>query len=198
MIKIGLPPVAATTPQLEQIKTDLNLGLAWQMDGLEPTLREGIGNPCELANFIGGTVAYRFVPNSSTEAFVNWDVPMTWARGTDLYAAVHWSPGASTNTGNVRWGMEFVGGKVGFTFNTTPQYFYILGAADGTAWKHIQSVSDPYPATYVEVNKRFLIRFFRDGAHVDDTFPDDAFLVGVDFYYQVDRSGQPTIIPPYA
>lgn len=197
MIKIGTPPVAATTQQIEQLKTDMNLGLAWQMDGLEPTLRDGVGNPCELANFIGNTLAYRFVPGSVMEAFVNWDVPLQYASGTDLYASIHWSPGGSTNVGNVRWGIEFVGGNVNSTFNLTPQYFYILGAATGTAWLHVQSVSDPYPSMFVEPNKRFLMRLFRDGAHVDDTFPDDAYMIGIDFYYQTDRSGRNSITPPY-
>lgn len=169
----------------------------WMMEGLEPTLREGIGNPCELANFIGGTVAYRFVPGSTTEVFVNWDVPLNWAPGTDLHAAIHWSPGASTGTGNVRWAFEFVQAAVGGTFPPSSAFFYVNGAADGTAYKHIQSVSDPYPGAYAAPNMRFLIRVFRDGGHVSDTFPDDAFIVGVDFYYKVGKFGAPSFSPPY-
>lgn len=73
---------------------------AWMMDGLEPTLREGVGNPAELAMFIGN-------------------------------------------------------------------------------------------------NQRFLLRLFRDGADAADTFPDNAYLVGIDFYYQVDQFGTPSYTPPY-
>lgn len=189
-----------THAELDGNFTDLaaRTAQAWMMDGLEPTLRDGVGNPCELANFVGNTLAYRFVPDSVMEAYVNWDVPFNWSPGTDVYAAIHWSPGASANIGNVRWGMEFVGGRVGQTFSTTTQFFYINGTADGTAWKHIQSVSDPYPSIFVEPNKRFLIRLFRDGAHVGDTFPDDAFMVGVDFYYQVSKFGTPSFTPPFS
>lgn len=170
--------------------------LAWMMDGLEPTLREGFGNPAELATFIGNTTAYLFVPNATSETYVNWDVPFNWATGTDLYAAIHWSPGNSTATGNVRWGIEFTSAPVGGVFGAT-QTFYVLGSADGTAYKHIQSVSAAYPGSGVTYNQRFLIRLFRDGANGADTFPDNAYLVGIDFYYQVDQFGTPSFTPPY-
>lgn len=171
--------------------------LSWVMDGLEPTLRDGVGNPCELATFVGNTTAYQFVNGSVSEAFVNWDVPFNWATGTDLYAAIHWSPRESTATGNVRWGFEFVSAPVNGTFPTSTTFFYVLGAADGTAYRHIQSVSAPYPGASVVPNQRFLIRVFRDGADPADTFPADAYMVGVDFYYQVNKFGTPSYTPPY-
>lgn len=177
---------------------DARTAQAWMMEGLEPTLREGIGNPCELSTFIGNTVAYRFVPGSVSEAYSNWDVPFNWATGTDLYAAIHWSPGPSTNSGTVRWGFEFVEAAVNGTFPTSTTFFYVNGTADGTARKHIQSVSAPYPGAGAAPNMRFLIRMFRDGAHVTDTFPDDAFMIGVDFYYQVSKFGTPSFTPPYS
>lgn len=170
--------------------------LAWMMDGLEPTLREGFGNPAELATFRGNTTAYLFVPTAVSETYVNWDVPFNWASGTDLYAAIHWSPAASANTGNVRWGLEFTTAPVNGTFGATTTV-YVLGSADGTAWKHIQSISAAYPGSGVSPNQRFLIRLFRDGADGADTFPDDAYLVGIDFYYQVNKFGTPSYTPPY-
>lgn len=169
---------------------------AWMMDGLEPTLREGVGNPAELATFVGNTVAYSFVPTATSETFVNWDVPFNWKTGTDLYAAIHWSPANSTATGNVRWGLEFTAAPVNGVFGAT-QTVYVTGSADGTAFKHIQSVSSAYPGSGVNYNQRFLIRLFRDGANAADTFPDDAYLVGIDFYYQVDQFGTPSYTPPY-
>lgn len=169
---------------------------AWMMDGLEPTLREGVGNPAELATFIGNTVAYSYVPSAVSETYVNWDLPFNWAAGTDLYAAIHWSPGNSTATGNVRWGLEFTTAAVGGVFGST-QTVYVLGSADGTAYKHIQSISAAYPGSSVNYNQRFLLRLFRDGADAADTFPDNAYLVGIDFYYQVDQFGTPSYTPPY-
>lgn len=169
---------------------------AWAMDGLEPTLREGVGNPAELVSFIGNTVTYGFVPDSTSEVYVNWDLPFSYALGTDLYAALHWSPGNSTATGNVRWGLEFTAAAVGEVFGAT-QTFYVLGAADGTAYKHIQSVSSPYPGAATNINQRFFIRLFRDGNDVSDTFSAMAYLLGIDFYYQVNKFGVPSFTPPY-
>lgn len=168
--------------------------VAWMMDGLEPTLREGVGNPAELAAFKGNTIAYEFVPGSTMETYVNWDVPFNWKTGTNLYAAIHWSPGNSTNTGDVRWGLEFTSAAVNGVFPDTTT-IYVLGSADGTAFKHIQSVSGAYSGA--EINQRFLIRLFRDGANGADTFPDNAYLIGIDFYYQVDKFGTPSYTPPY-
>jgi len=157
---------ALTWTELDGNFTDLagRTNEAWQMDGLEPTLRDGLGNPAQLVDFKGGTFVLSFSGTAMEEAFLNWDVPLEWAPGTDLYAAIHWSPGASTAAGNVRWGFEFT-----------------TAAIDGVA----------------APNQRFLIRFFRDATNGADTFPDTAYLVGVDFYYRVSKFGTPSYTPPF-
>lgn len=175
---------------------DTRTSIGWAMDGLEPTLREGFGNPAELSSFIGNTTAYAFVENATSETFLSWDVPLNWVPGTDLYAAIHWSPGNSTATGSVRWGLEFTTAPVNGVFGAT-QAFYVVGSADGIAYKHFQSVSAPYPGAAVVKNQRFLIRAYRDGADAADTFPATAYLIGIDFYYQVGSFGTPSFVPPF-
>lgn len=170
---------------------------AWYMEGLEPTLRSGFGNPAELASFKGNTTAYEFVPGSVMETYVNWDVPFSWAPGTDLYAAIHWSPAASTNTGTVRWGLEFTYAAVNGTFPDTSTFYVDTTVSTSSAWKHIQAVSSPFSGSLVAPNMRFLIRLFRDGAASEDTFPDNAYLLGIDFYYRVNKFGTPSFTPPY-
>lgn len=170
--------------------------VAWAMDGLEPTVREGLGNPAELMQFRDNIYVYAYAPGSLSESFTNWDVPFSWAPGTDLYLAFHWSPGASTATGTVRWGIDYIWAEVNGTFNSQVTEYYDV-AADGTAYKHFQSVSTPFPGNLAAPNMRFLLRIFRDGAATEDTFPADAFLFGVDFYYQVNKFGTPSFTPPY-
>lgn len=170
---------------------------SWAMDGLEPDVRSGAGNPAELTTFRGGIVAYSYVSNAMTESFANWDVPFDWEAGTDLYLAFHWSPGNSTATGTVRWGIEYIGAAVNGTFFAPVTEYYDV-AADGTAYKHYQSLSTPFPGNQAAHNQRFLIRIFRDGAAAQDTFPADVFLLGVDFYYRRSKFGQATLTPPYA
>lgn len=169
---------------------------AWAMDGIETSVREGVGNPAELLPFIGDISAYAYSPTSMMESFANWDVPFNWAPGTDLYLAFHWSPGNSTATGNVRWGIDYTWASVGDTFGSQVTEYY-SAAADGTAYKHYQTVSTPFPGEDADYNTRFLLRVFRDGANAADTFPGDAFLIGVDFYYQVNKFGTPSFTPPY-
>lgn len=170
---------------------------AWAMEGLEPTLREGVGNPAELATFKGNTLAYLFVDGSVSETYVNWDLNFEWAVGTDVYAALHWSPAASTATGTVRWGLEFTGAPVNGTFPDTTTIYIDSTVSSSSPWKHIQAVSAAYSGTGLEVNTRFLIRLFRDGAAAQDTFADGVYLLGIDFYYQVDKFGTPSFTPPY-
>jgi len=190
---------ALTYAELDGNFTDLagRTNPSWQMDGLEPTLREGVGNPAELAGFKGNTVAYLFIDGSVSETFVNWDVPLQWATGTDLYAAIHWSPGASTNTGTVRWALEFTAAPVNGTFPDTTTFYIDSNVSTASAWKHIQAVSDPYPGSAAASNQRFLIRLYRDGDSGTDTFAAGAYLIGIDFYYQVNKFGTPSFTPPY-
>lgn len=187
-----------TWNELDGNFTDLagRTNLAWAMDGLEPSVREGAGNPAELVPFYDGIAAYAYVPNALSESYTNWDVPFSWAPGTDLYLAFHWSSGNSTATGSVRWGIEYTGAAVNGVF-FPPITEYYDAPSDGTAYKHYQTVSTPFPGSQANYNIRFLIRIFRDGAAPEDTFPADAFLLGIDFYYQVNKFGTPSFTPPY-
>ena len=170
---------------------------AWMMDGVEPTIEPGVGNPAELKPFLGGINAYAYAPGSLSESYANWDVPFNWKADTDLYLALHYSPGASSAMGDIRWGLEFTWAPVNGTFSNPTSTQYIVAPCSGTPYLHCQTVSAPFPGSLAQANMRFLIRIFRDGFSGPDTFPDDAFLVGVDFYYQVDKFGLPSFTPPY-
>lgn len=170
---------------------------AWAMDGVEPSVREGAGTPAELLPFLGSISAYAYAPGAMSESFANWDVPFEWKVGTDLYLAFHYSPGPSTNMGTVRWGIDYTWATVNGTFQNPPVTEYYDVECHGTAYLHCQAVSTPFPGASAESNMRFLLRIFRDGAAVEDTFPDDIFLIGVDFYYQVDKFGLQSYLPPY-
>jgi hypothetical protein len=188
-----------THAELDGNFTDLagRTALSWQMDGLEPSVMEGLGNPAELTQFYDGIYAYAYAPNALNGSFANWDVPFQWATGTDLYLAFHWSPGSSTATGTVRWCIEYTGAFVMGTFFEPITEAYNSPHPDSMPYMHHQEVSTPFPGNQVEPNMRFLLRIYRDGAHPDDTFPDPAFLLGVDFYYQTNKFGTLSFTPPY-
>lgn len=187
-----------TWNELDGNFTDLagRTDVAWVMEGVEPSIREGFGNPAELILFYGNVAAYAYAPNALSESYASWDVPFSWAPGTDLYLAFHWSPGASSATGTIRWGIEYTGAPVdGIFFPPITEYYDVV--CDGTAYEHHQSISTPFPGSQADYNTRFLVRIFRDGAAPEDTFPADVFLIGVDFYYQANKFGTPSFTPPY-
>ncbi len=175
---------------------DARTASAWMMGGVEPAVRES--DPAAPAlNLLRGNVrAYEYFAGETSESWANFDVPFNWEPGTDIYAAVHWTPGASTSTGSPRFGLEFTYAAVNGTFPAS-QTQYIAGASDGTAYKHYQALSAPFSGALAQPNMRFLIRVFRDGTNVADTFPDGLFIVGVDFYYRVSKFGLPSYLPPY-
>ncbi len=170
--------------------------LAWVMEGVEPSPRPGDPDGAEPNLFRNGIYAYTYFAGQTTQAYANFDVPFDWATDTDLYAAIHWSPGNSTATGDVRFGLEFTYANVDGTFGASDT-FYISGTSDGTAYKHYQSISSSFPGTLVEANTRFLIRIFRDGGNVADTLAADLFIVGFDLYYQTNKFGLASFSPPY-
>lgn len=188
-----------THAELDGNFTDLaaRTATAWAMDGLEPSVREGAGNPAELVPFYGNIAGYSYAAGSVSESFTNWDVPLSWAPGTDLYLAFHWSPGNSNASGTVRWCIEYTGAGVDGLFFAPITEFYDSPHSANMAYHHHQVVSTPFPGSQAMPNMRFLIRIYRDGAAVQDTFPDPAFLLGVDFYYQVSKFGTPSFTPPY-
>lgn len=170
--------------------------LAWVMEGVEPSPRPGDPDGAEANVFIDNVYAYKYFAGQTTQSYANFDVPFNWATGTDLYAAIHWSPGNSTATGNVRFGLDFTYAPVNGVFGST-QTFYVSGTSDGTAYKHYQSVSSAFSGSLAEANTRFVIRIFRDGGNVADTLNADIFIVGFDLYYQTNKFGLASYLPPY-
>ena len=179
--------------------------LSWSQIGAEPTVREGNPNSPQLSNFRDGLYEYVYIPGALNEAYLNFDVPYDYAVGTDLTLGVHWSPGSSVSTGTVRFGLEFIyawSGAPGAntTFGPSQTVYVDCTQATGTAYAsyiNFNAPADNFPAAMVQQNMRFLVRFFRDGLSVVDTFPDPIFVIGVDFFYQIDRFGTATKSPPF-
>lgn len=180
--------------------------LAWSQIGSEPTVREGDVNAPGLSNFRDGLYEYSYINGVLNQSYLNFDVPFDYAVGTDLMVGVHWSPGSSTSTGTVRFGFEFTyawayAPGANTVFGPSQTVYINCSQADGTAYAHYINFNDPasnFPAAGVQQNMRFLVRFFRDGANVADTFAAPIFVIGVDFFYQTNRFGTATKVPPFA
>lgn len=138
-----------------------------------------------------GAYAYAFDDSTVESLFVSFHLDHDYKIGTAFYPHVHWSPGNSTNTGVVRWGIEWTAQQghqqgTGFTVTT---FTYIEQAASGIPYEHhVAEVPDPgITIAGAEPDMMILCRIFRDASHVNDTFTDDAFGFTIDGHYQTDH-----------
>lgn len=165
----------------------------WQMDNAEIQVREGESAAPILSPFLGGIYLWMFPGGQFSEAFVQWDVGMGYKANTDVYVGVHWST-ATSHTGTVRWGFEFTYAKLHEQFISPPITVYIedSGISGDPYYNHV-TVNDPMlalPGSLVEPNTIIMAKFFRDGAHPNDTKDADVFVTSIDLYYQVDAVGK--------
>lgn len=179
---------------------------AWAVFSIVPEVRPGDVDAPQLTLFRGGLYEYVYFQGQVSNSYANFSVPMDYAPGTDLKAAVQWTPGNFTHDGNVRFGMEFsyawAYGSPSAPTNhafSEPQTVYTLAAGhtNMTYHQHTKFFEATIPGSEVQPNMRFLIRFFRDGASELDTFAGDIFVTGLGFYYQRNKLGQPDVLPPF-
>lgn len=138
--------------------------------------------------FRGGIYAYEFSASAMHEVWISFHVEHSYLPGSIMYPHVHWAT-AGTNTGIVRWGMEYSVAK-GYdrqAFPTTTTV-YVEQAAHATPYMHqiaenITTAS--IPATNLEPDSIIMMRIFRDANHANDTCTDAAFGLMVDLHYQV-------------
>lgn len=133
-----------------------------------------------------GLKAWEFSATAMNEIWLSpLHLDHTATRNTPLYLHIHWTTGG-TNTGVVRWGIEYSIAKghnqEAFPATTT---VYLEQAASGTAYKHmIVEVPDVSAVTAsVEPDSLLLARVFRDGGHANDTCTDTAFGLMMDVHY---------------
>lgn len=165
-------------------------GLTWN-DIIMPisNLKLGVTQPAWTL-IVGSIYGYVFEDAKTEEVHGCNEVFHDYKEGSDIYAHAHWSP-TTTNTGTVRFGLEYAWrnvGEDGMTTNTV----YAEQAASGTIGMH-QLVEFPaISGTGKKVGSNFCLRFFRDGSHTNDTFTGGAFVPTIGFHYQSDTLGSRT------
>lgn len=181
---------------------DTRTALGWRDNIVELKVDSSSPNAPTLEAFRGSILAWKFPANELTEAHSAWHIDHDYALGTKLYVHVHWSP-KTTNTGTVRWGFEYTVAKghqqQAFPTTTT---VYVEQAATGTAYLHYVgevSESDAIDGAVlgIEPDTVILVRLFRDGAHVNDTFESDVFVSFIDLHYQANRATTPFKAPNF-
>lgn len=172
--------------------------LAWAMVSVEPSVRSGSPNAPELEPWHGGISASAYYPDQTMECFATFDVPYDWVAGTGFRFGIHFTVGNTTLTGNVRLSREFTVASPGGVFPTPTVGGGSSVAIDGTPYKMYQLFSpSAYPGTGLSPNTAIVNRFFRDGENALDTFEEKIYILGIDFYYQRNKFGQPNYQAPY-
>jgi hypothetical protein len=179
---------------------DTRTALGWRDNIVQLDVQVGNADAPTLNVFRDGIKAYTFFAGEMSEAFANFHIDHDYAPGTALYPHVHWAI-TSTETGTVRWGVEwtYAKGHGQMAFGPT-QTVYVEQAADGVAYKHfVAEVSDAnaIPGTGIETDGIIMCRFFRDGAHPNDTLNADVFVFCVDLHYQASQHTTPGKSPPF-
>lgn len=197
------PQVDDTVWLLHQDSIVVAIG-AWEGHGgwddlRTPLLRAttGSGTPT-LAAFRGGLYAYSFSQTTMNELFFDVQLPHGWVPGTALHPHIHWSPGNSTNTGVVRWGLEYAWANAvnppGNVF-PAPTTVYVEQAAGGTPYQQQIASFPAIDGAGMRLSSVLLCRLFRDAAHVNDTFTTGAFGISSDFHHLVSSVGSSDEFP---
>lgn len=137
-----------------------------------------------------GVYALAFDKDTDEEVFFDIQLPHNWKLGTDLHPHVHWAP-SNTNTGDVTWKLEYTIATPGAVFGNT---VFLSGtqAGSGSALNHQAiDLSDIDMSAYVnvlDISIMLICRLFRDVSDADD-YNADAFLLEIDFHYQIDTLG---------
>lgn len=185
---------------------DARTAQRWYSITVTPEVRPDDVDAPQLTLFRGGIYQYAYFQGQLSSAYASFAVPMDYAAGTDLKAAVQWTPGNFTDDGEVRFGLEYVFawayGSPTAPMNhafSEPAFVYTqaAGHTNMTYHQHTKFFETTIPGSIVEPNMRFLIRFFRDGSNPLDTFAGDVFVTGLGFYYQRNKFGQPDVLPPF-
>lgn len=177
----------------------------------EVVVKSGANAP-SLATFRDGITAYAFSASAMNECFANFHIIHDYtATGGDVsypgmvYPHVHFGVN-TTSTGVVRWGVEYTLARrydsTGTrTFGATSTLYIEYTIGSGMQYAHIVAEaatgSGIANGGILETDSLILTRFFRDAEHVNDTYPDDVYLLTVDIHYPCDHSQTPSRFPPF-
>lgn len=149
--------------------------------------RAGANAPT-FAAFKGGIYTNRFDDGAvAMEVHGSFEMQHDYKAGSALSVHVHWSP-TTTNTGNIRWGLEYTIASKDETFPTTTT-IYVTQAGSGVVDRQQMVSFADISGTGVDITDVLAFRLFRDSNNAADTFTGNAFLHQVGIHYEADTCG---------
>lgn len=120
--------------------------------------------------------------------FFTVQLPHAWKEGTDIEAHVHWVP-EDNATGNVRWLLTYSWANIGGAFGASAP-LPVNGAAPGVANVHALAELGTIAGAGKTLSSMLVCSLKRESGNAGDTFTGkNAYLLEIDFHYQVDKFG---------
>lgn len=149
-------------------------------------LKPGSSSPT-WATVLGGLQGWTFDAAAVEELQGCEEVLHDYKEGSDIIVHIHWRP-TTTNTGTVRWGLEYSWTNIGATATSTST-IYVEQASTGVVGRH-QIIPFPTIAgTGQKIGSMFQCRLFRDASNVADTYTGEAFMAQFGIHYERDTLG---------
>jgi hypothetical protein len=114
-------------------------------------------------------------------------LPNAYKEGSDIHPHVHWAA-TTNNAGDVKWNIDYYWQNVEDAIPVLDTISAVT-AASGAAWRLQESSFANISGAGKRVGSVLICRLWRDPTDLQDTYPDDAALVSVDFHYEVDSAG---------
>lgn len=146
----------------------------------------------DLAGTSQGVYTFQFSATVENELFGSIQMPHRWKLGSAISPHLHWSPGASTNPGAVRWGLEYTiasavaGANIDYPVTVLNE---VDQAAGGVANRHQIAEFTDIVMTGQRASCVILFRLYRAATHANDTFTAVAHGLSFDIHFQADSGG---------
>lgn len=134
-----------------------------------------------------GVYGLAFSNVTDEEVFFTVQMSHKYKQGTDIHPHVHWAP-SDADSGGVTWGLEYTWVNIGGTFGNTV-IITSDDVTDTTALKHHYSDFPDITGTSKNISSILMCRLFRDISDANDTYAHDAFLLEIDFHFEIDTIG---------
>lgn len=180
-------------------------GDGWFDVPMEISVQSGAQDAPSWMEFEDGFGLYAFSPDTLTVARADIHLNHDYTPATMIYPHFHWTTNTNAS-GVVRFGVTWKYARrddaaSGVRRFTAPQTIYVEHTVSaGEVGFH--QVSEPadgngiYHADF-DVDGIILCKFFRDGEHVNDTFPGQVFLIKADAHCQTNKMATPLRTPPF-
>jgi len=146
---------------------------------------------------------WTFQDGSLREVAFSVQLPHDYKEGTTIYPHVHWAPMTTATTNRVKWVLDYQWININSTFtdatSTNISGYLVIGdtgfpSVSLAKKQHaITPLGSGITGTGKTLSSILICRLYRDGADAtNDTYTDNAAMLGVDFHYEVDGFGSRT------